>query len=124
MNNRAFTLVELVALIVVLLGIFLFSFPTFTNMLKRDSEKQYTKMVEDLCTAGKTYMYANMDKFQKLSVAGSTIELKISELITYGNVDRDLKNPETKLSVKNDILNYVVNDDFTLDCEYKEGDKS
>lgn len=121
MNNKAFTLVELIALIVILLTIFLFAFPNFTNMLKRDNGTQYKTMVDDLCTAGKTYMYSNMDAFPNLSVAGSIIELKISELITYGNVDKDLVNPKTKSDVKEDILEYIVNDDFTLKCEYKEG---
>ena len=122
MNNKAFTLVELIALIVILLAIFLFAFPNFTNMLKRDSDKQYTKMIDDLCTAGKTYMYANMDNFPELSTSDSIIEIKISELITYGNVDKDLTNPKTKISVENDILEYKVNSDFSLECEYKEGE--
>ena len=123
MNNKAFTLVELVALIVILLAIFLFAFPNFTNMMKSDDEKQYTNMIDDLCTAGKTYMYANMDNFPSLSTVGSVIELKISELITYGNVDKDLTNPKTKLSVEDDLLEYKVNEDFTLECRYRKGNE-
>ena len=37
MNNRAFTLIELISLIVILLTIFLFAFPHFTNMFKENS---------------------------------------------------------------------------------------
>ena len=91
-------------------------------MIKSDSEKQYTKMVDDLCTAGKTYVYANMDKYPQLSTSGSTFELKINELIIYGNVDSDLTNPKTDEKVKKDILKYTVNDDFTLQCEYMKGE--
>lgn len=122
MNNRAFTLIELIALIVILLAIFLFAFPHFTNMFKENSDKQYTNMVDDLCTAGKTYMYSKMDKFPELSVVGGKIELSIIELINYGNVDKNIKNPKTKESIEEGILRYQVKEDFSLLCEYEEGE--
>ena len=120
MNNRGFTLVEVVAIIVILIGIFLVSFPTIKNMVNVDNEKKYNNMVTDLCTAGKTYMYSNMDDFPNLSVAGSVIEVDISELIEYGNVSKDLANPKSELSVKHDKLEYTVLADFTLECNYIE----
>lgn len=122
MNNRAFTLIELIALIVILLAIFLFAFPNFTNMFKENSDKQYTNMVDDLCTAGKTYMYSNMDNFPELSIVGGKIEVKISDLIIYGNVDKDIQNPKSKKSIKDGLLRYQVKEDFSLLCEYEEGE--
>ena len=121
MNKKGFTLVEVVAIMVVLVGIFLVSFPTINNMMKSDEEKLYTNMVNDLCTAGKTYLYSNMDAYPELSVVDSELTINISNLINYGNVDNDLKNPKTELSVKNDKLKYVVLEDFSLTCEYIEG---
>lgn len=121
MKTRGFTLVELIAIIVVLLGIFLFSFPNLTNMMNTDDEKKYDDMVVNLCTSGKSYMYSNMDDFKELSIANSTIELRIDKLINYGNVDKNLKNPKSNKSVKNDKLKYTVLSDFSLDCEYIEG---
>ena len=118
MNKKGFTLVEVVAIMVVLVGIFLVSFPTINNMLKSDEEKLYTNMVNDLCTAGKTYLYSNMDAYPGLSVENSEILIKISDLISYGNVEKDLKNPKTDLLVKNDKLKYTVLEDFSLKCEY------
>ena len=120
MNNRGFTLVEVVAIIVILLGIFLVSFPTLNNMLNTDERKKYDNMEIDLCTAGKTYMYSHMDDFPTLSVVGSVIKIKINLLIQYGNVSKNLVNPKSNLSVKNDTLEYTVLDDFTLDCKYIE----
>lgn len=120
MNRKGFTLVELVAIIVILAAIFLVSFPTLKNMLANDDKKKYNTIVEDLCTAGKTYMYANMDSFPNLSIIGGTIDLEISKLIEYGNVDKNLINPKTELSVKYDKLKYTVLEDFSLDCEYVE----
>lgn len=120
MNRRGFTLIEVVAIIVVIAGIFLVSFPYLSNSAKEEEEKKYTIMVENLCTAGKTYMYSNLNQFPELSTPNSEIEVKISELILYGNVNKNLTNPKTELSVENDTLKYVVMEDFTLDCKYIE----
>lgn len=120
MNNKGFTLIELVAIVLVIAAIFLVSFPNLLNMSKADEEKKYDNMVENLCLAGESYIYANVDDFQQLSIVNSTIEISIEELIIYGNVDSDLKNPNTNESVENDTLIFRVLSDNTLDCNYKE----
>ena len=118
MNDKGFTLVEVIAIIVVLVGIFLVSFPAINNATKSDEEKLYNNMVADLCSAGKTYMYSNMHLFPNLSVANSEIEVSIRDLINYGNVDKDLTNPKTDKKIENDKLKYKVLEDFSLECDY------
>ena len=118
--SKGFTLIEVIAIMVVLVGIFLMSFPILTNMAKNDDERTYTNMVNNLCTAGKTYMYSNLDEFPTLSLKGSEIEIQVSELIVYGSVDKNVVNPKTESSIENDILKYTVLDDLSLDCEYLE----
>ena len=120
MNDKGFTLIEIVAIMVILVGLFLVSFPVLNGTLKSEDQKKYNNMVNDLCTAGKPYKYSNMDKFPELSVISSEIELKISELISYGNIDKNLINPKSKLSVEDDILKYIVLEDLSLDCQYIE----
>ena len=118
--NKGFTLIEVIAIIVIFVGIFLISFPTLTNMAKTDNDKRYTNMVNNLCTAGKTYMYSNLDDFPELSIVSSEIEIPIVELINYGNVEKNLVNPKTELSVKNSTLKYTVLEDLSLNCEFIE----
>lgn len=120
MNNKGFTLIELVAIVLVLAAIFLVSFPSLLNMSKNDEEKKYDNMVENLCLAGESYIYANEDDFKDLSTVSSTIEISIEELIMYGNVDSALKNPKTDKSVESDKLIFTVLSDKSLDCVYKE----
>lgn len=120
MNNKAFTLVELIAIIVVLAAIFFVSFPSLLNIAKKDEEKKYNDMVKNLCLAGESYIYANVDDFDELSTTNSKIEINIEELIIYGNVDANLKNPKTEKRINNDILYYTVLNDNSLDCEYVE----
>ena len=121
MNNKAFTLIELTAIIIVLAAIFLVSFPNLLNITKADKEEEYDNMIENLCLAGKSYIYADIDSFPGLSTVGTQINITVNELITYGNVDKNLINPKTKVSVENDTLTYTVSNDFSLNCEYKEG---
>lgn len=120
MENKGFTLIEVIAIMVVLVGIFLVSFPVFTNMAKTEENNKYNNLVNDLCIAGKTYMYANMDEFPELSIIGNEIEIRIEELIMYGNVDKNTLNPETNTSVEKATIKYIVLDDLSLKCEYIE----
>ena len=120
MENKGFTLVEVIAIMVVLVGIFLVSFPVFHNMAKSEENNKYNSMINDLCAAGKTYIYSNMDNFTNLSIVGSEIEIKIEELMLYGNVDKKLLNPKTNTSIEKDTLKYLVLDDLSLKCEYIE----
>lgn len=120
MNNRAFTLVELTAIIVVLAAIFLVSFPSLVNTAKSDEGKKYNDMVKNLCLSGESYIYANMDDFNQLSVVDSKIEIAINRLIQYGSVNNNLKNPKTNDSIQEDVLIYTVLSDHSLDCEYKD----
>ena len=118
--NKGFTLIEIIAIMVVLVGIFLVSFPSFVNMAKKDEQRQYDNMVENLCAAGKTYIYSNLDHYPELSLVNEEILLEINVLIAYGNVDKALKNPKTDLSVEKSSLKYTVLEDLSLKCEYIE----
>lgn len=120
MNAKGFTLIELVAIVIVLAAIFLVSFPSLMNISKDDEEKKYENMVENLCLAGNSYIYSNIEDFKELLIVDNKIEIPVEELIGYGSVDGDLKNPKTNKSVESDSLVYTVLSDNSLDCEYKE----
>ncbi|MBE6139075.1 MAG: hypothetical protein E7174_01020 [Firmicutes bacterium] len=120
MNTKGFTLIEFVAIILILAAIFLVSFPTLLNITSVDEEKKYTDMVDNLCLAGENYIYANMDDFKEKFTVGNEIEIVIEELIIYGNVDNDLINPKTNEKVDKDKLIYGVLSDNSLVCEYVE----
>ena len=118
MNDRGFTLIEVIAIDLILVSIFFISFPIINNTVKSDNEEKYNQMVDNLCIAGKTYMYSNLDNFPELSVIDSIVEVKISELILYGSVNKNTKNPNTDLSVEDDVLKYKVLSDYSLECTY------
>ena len=113
MNNKGFTLVELIGIVLILALIFLVSFPNFVSMSKISDEKRYENMVKDLCMAGESYIYAN-----GMSVDSGGIQISIKDLIDYGNVDKNLKDVKTGESVKDKTLIFTKNSDGTLNCNY------
>lgn len=120
MNNKGFTLIELIGIIIILVAIFLVSFPSFLNMSKTEEENKYKNMVNDLCLAGESYIYSNMDQYMELKEIGSIIEISIDELIIYGSVDSDVTNPKNDTTISKDLLKYTVLDDYSLECIYIE----
>lgn len=124
MNNKGFTLVELTAIIVVLAAIFLVSFPNILNMDKTTQQDEYDAMVEDLCLAGESYIYTNMNKFEELIYPDNKINISVGDLIYYGFVSGSLKNPNTETSIKNDLLIYTVLSESKLSCKYQEKDNN
>lgn len=120
MNNKGFTLIELVAIVLVLAAIFLVSFPSLLNLSKKDEEKKYDSIVENLCLAGDSYIKNNENVFKNEIIPNNKIEIEINELIIDGIVNQSTKNPKTNKSVENDKLIYTVQSDKSLNCEYKE----
>jgi len=120
MNNKGFTLIELVAIVLVIAAIFMVSFPNLLNLSKKDEEKKYNSMVESLCLAGETYIYNNEFDFKSMIIPNNKIEIVIRELIINEMVKNNTMNPKTNKSVENDKLIYTVQSDKSLSCEYKE----
>jgi len=73
MNREGFTLIEIIAIVFILGIIFFVGFPTLSNLLTQEDKNKYENMVNDLCSAGKSYMYSNEDKFPTLSEKNATI---------------------------------------------------
>ena len=121
MNTKGFTLIELTAIIVVFAAIFLVTFPNLINSARNNKEKEYNSMVDNLCLAGKSYIYSHLDEFPQISTVNSVIEVDVSMLITNEYIESNVKNPKTGKTVSNNQLNYKVLSDHSLECEYIEG---
>lgn len=114
MNNKAFTLVELVGVVVILALIFLVTYPNIVRLSKKEDNKKYDLMVKDLCLAGESYIYET----GMTITPNENIIILIQNLVDYGLVDEDLKDVKTGVYVKTRVLIYKVNDDKTLECTY------
>ncbi len=95
MKTRGFTLVELLAVIVILGLIALVSVPAITGLLKSGKEDLANSQKETIELAAKNWAsdIANVGKLP--STDGSSICVNLSTLQQQGYVDLDLKNPKT-----------------------------
>lgn len=111
--RRGFTLVELVAIIVVLAAVFMLAFPLLLNISKRTTENQYDTIVEIMCDAAKAF-----DDESKIERYNYDDMVKISDLIDAGLVDSNIKNPKTGKSFANDKI--VIRYDYP--CYIRESE--
>lgn len=118
-ENKGFTLIELVAIVALLSIIFLVTFPQLQSTMKQDEEKQYTNFINTLCESAREYVY-NTDEYKEFLNSGKTKEILIQDLINYDIVDSEMVNPKTEESIKNGKLKVKFETDGMLTCEYVE----
>ena len=112
-KNKGFTLIELVAIIVVLVAIFLVAFPILLGTTKKTQKSKTEVNVDILCDAGKTYIYSRESEYPQLSNTGEKILIQVSKLVEYGAVDLDITDTKS-----DSTLIYTVENDGSLKCEY------
>ncbi len=117
-KNKGFTLVELVAIVVLLAAIFLIGFPILLGITKKTNDSQFDVMVDNLCEASKAYVNGNPEKFPNLNVVGNKLVLSISDLIEYGVVDPTTKNPKTNQTLEDSSIVITVEEDQSLSCAF------
>ena len=119
MKNKGFTLVELIAVLVVLSLISLIAIPTVNNSLKEYKQKLYDDAIRNLEQSAKNWGADNIGKLPN-SVSSnntmaypdidtesefSTLQIRIKDLQAEGYIGSELKNPK---SSKNDFCNCAV----------------
>lgn len=117
--EKGFTLIELTAIVAILGIIFLISFPQFQSLYQEDKNKRYEAFEKSLCEAGKEYIYADIDEYD-LTTPDTFIEISIEDLANSGYVDKTQVNPKTGQKIEDSYLEFTVEDDLSLVCEYFE----
>lgn len=96
-NNKGFTLVELLAVLVVLITILLIAIPSITSSIERNKQKMLEKKYDMIEAAAESYvnLYKNSldySKFKSGNCGISIDKLKNVGLLT----DEDLKDADNK----------------------------
>jgi len=118
-SNKGFTLIELIAIIIVIAAICFVTFPNLISVLKNSDTTEFNTYKENLCAAGKSYINANKSNYSNLNVEGTKITISVRELQNFGIVDISLKDPEDKTEAKDHSLIFKVLSDKSLECSYK-----
>ncbi|MEG2321963.1 MAG: LamG-like jellyroll fold domain-containing protein [Bacilli bacterium] len=119
MKKKAFTLIELLAIITILGVMLLISLPALVGTTKKNEERQYNDFLNNLYIASENYVLAN--KIPELEVTNGTVFLSINDLIKNGYFKKDTQNPKTKNIVDNNTIRIVKKEDKTLSYEYLDG---
>ena len=118
MKNKGFTLVEMLGIIVLLLLISAFAFPSLNKMLKKEPEMEYETFLKIIKNASETYAeenYTDLNFEEK-----STIYIPITDLTNDNYLQENLINPTTKEKVitENGYAVITKNDNNTLSYDY------
>ena len=100
MNNKGFTLVELLAVIIVLSLLALLASTSITNIVKDSKNDLYNTQIEIIKAAAETW---GSDNLNKLPDVGECKYLKLSNLKGYGLLETSIINPKTNQEFSNDM---------------------
>ena len=96
--KRGFTLVELLAVIIIIGIIFAITFPLITNNIKISEERAYNLQIEQIIKATKDMIVKDLIEIPN---NGESITIYISELKRNGLLPIEMTNPKTKKIISN-----------------------
>ena len=107
MNKKAFTLVELIGVLVILSVLVLVAVPSVLKIIKNTKQKTYDSNITMIKTAMQDWKNNNSNM---LPSVGEKIYLTVSQLKHEGHLTDELNNPLTDKSFPNDMLLTITND--------------
>ena len=121
MNKKGFTLVELLAVIVLLGLIALIASPAITGIIKKSKESLSNSQKQSIEMSAKNWATDNMDK---LPTNGKCINVRLATLQSGGYADLEIKDPKTgnvlqvvvKITRKDKQLIYEVDPEAMGTC--------
>lgn len=131
MNAKGFTLVELLAIIVIIAVVMIIAAPNMTRQIKKSEEENQSVLNRNIENASKLYAakyYAN--DLIKLTSSGDSIKFTLDDLEKDGLINLDdneckekdaltIKTQEIIISLKDDKINYNYDNLKSLGNCYK-----
>lgn len=93
-NNKGFTLIELIASIGLILAIFMVAVPVSTNLIQNSNKKQCNNLVEEILTNAELYVLDHSNEY-KDGFTNTTLELTTLYESGYIEDNYDFKNGYT-----------------------------
>lgn len=122
MNKKGFTLVELLAVIIILGVLALITGTTVTHFVKSAQKDLDEKQLHNIKLAAKTYYIENKDLFNNID---SCVTLTLEFLKKQGYIDKNIKNPSSNEKIGDNIyVNINLDKDNTsYEVHNNENDK-
>ena len=117
MKKNGFTMVELIAVIVIMTLILLIVFPSINSTIKNSEEKKKQETLNNIYMAAENYLLANYDNY-KIDNIGDTTYIYITDLINNNYMSIDTLNPNNDSSFSNkDVVKITRQDNGTFSYE-------
>ena len=119
-RKKGFTLVELIATIVLIAVIGAIIIFNVTNISSTNRDSEYERFVAAVKSAAQVYADQNPDIFDSLYVNKAFVYITVGDLIEDGLLDENLKNPytEKRIGAKERIKGNLDTDNGALTFEY------
>src|SRR5574344_2786544 len=101
MKTKAFTLVELLAVMIILSILGIIVFPLINNTIKKSKENALNVQLNNIIDGAKGWAGENM--FSLPEEAGQSITVNLETLQKSGFVDYGIKNPKTNKTFPNTL---------------------
>lgn len=113
MNRKGFTLIEMLAVFIIISIIMAVGLPAITKNLKKNSEKEYEQFLTTVELATETYIEDNRDKYP-LNTAGQTATVTIGTLKEENLIQDVPDKPDGTKITDSMTVKVTVNSDKTL----------
>ena len=117
-KEKAFTLIELLGVLVVLGLIVLIAFPNIVSLIEKTDDQEYERLKKDIELATEVYVNQNKDNFY-LSEENDFIFIELWKLTEGGYFDKETINPRTKekIDLNSTVLVRVLENNI-IEYEY------
>lgn len=106
MNSKAFTLVELLGVLIILAIIFMLVFPSVSKIMTKSEEVVYQKQINRILTAAYDY---SLNHIKFLPEKGKKTFITLGELKYEGLIDNNIKNSDTKENFPDNLVISINN---------------
>jgi prepilin-type N-terminal cleavage/methylation domain-containing protein len=114
--KKGFTLVELLAVIVILTIILVIVIPSVQDAIEESKQKAYNVTVESIEDAAKSYLYFNSGSYKDEFTASGHITVDIQLLKDEGFLKQDIRNPKNDEYIDGHvIITYVSANKYTYE---------
>lgn len=124
MNKKGFTLVELLAVIVILALLAVVANSSVTNVVKNSKSDLYNTQIELIKSAAETW---GLDNIDKLPNEGTCSYITLKDLKAYGLFEEEIINPKTNKEFSNNLtikITSKINNQGVLKQNYEIDAKS
>ncbi|MBQ6495034.1 MAG: type II secretion system protein [Bacilli bacterium] len=109
LNNKGFTLVELIAVLVILISVMMVTIPAVNSSLEKNKDKQLESTKKLLENASEFYVTNNKDR---IDFDNTSCYIDINDLVYEQYVDKDaIKNPDGEI-LEGNVVFYISDYSF------------